>query len=164
MPFVFSMPKLSPTMEEGMIARWLKKEGDFVKAGEPLLEIATDKATVESSSLDEGWLRKILLPQGKSGTINTPLALFSETKDEDINAFLESLLAKKAPEKERGRRKKQLQRPSRGHLLAPSRSSCPSRLLRNTILAPSKSAAKSEHPPLPWQEKWPQSRVWTCCL
>ena len=46
MPFTLTMPKLSPTMEEGMIAKWCKKEGDFVKSGELIFEVATDKATV----------------------------------------------------------------------------------------------------------------------
>jgi hypothetical protein len=60
MPFTLTMPKLSPTMEEGTIAKWRKKEGDFVKAGEVLFEVATDKATVEYNALDEGFVRKIL--------------------------------------------------------------------------------------------------------
>ena len=66
MPFTLTMPKLSPTMEEGTIAKWRKKEGDFVKAGDVLIEVATDKATVEHSALDEGWLRKILINEGQS--------------------------------------------------------------------------------------------------
>ena len=61
MPFTLTMPKLSPTMEEGTIAKWRKKEGEFVKAGDVIFEVATDKATVEHSALDEGWLRKILI-------------------------------------------------------------------------------------------------------
>ncbi len=51
-------------MEEGTIAKWRKKEGEFVKAGDVLFEVATDKATVEHSALDEGWLRKILIKEG----------------------------------------------------------------------------------------------------
>ncbi len=54
------MPKLSPTMEEGQLARWLKKEGDKVSMGEPLAEIDTDKATMEMQALAAGVLRKIL--------------------------------------------------------------------------------------------------------
>ena len=54
------MPKLSPTMEEGQISRWLKKEGDKVSMGEPLAEIDTDKATMEMQALANGVLRKIL--------------------------------------------------------------------------------------------------------
>ena len=84
MPFTFTMPKLSPTMEEGTITKWHKNEGDYVNAGDVLLEVATDKATVEHSALDEGWLRKILIPEGRSAIINQPLAIFTEEKDESI--------------------------------------------------------------------------------
>ncbi len=87
MPFTFTMPKLSPTMEEGTIAKWLKKEGDYVAAGEVLLEIATDKATVEHNALDEGWLRKILIPAGGSAIINQPLAIFTVEKEESIEGY-----------------------------------------------------------------------------
>ena len=55
------MPKLSPTMEEGQLARWLKKEGDEVQVGEPLAEVDTDKATMEAQALASGVLRKILV-------------------------------------------------------------------------------------------------------
>lgn len=88
MPFLFTMPKLSPTMEEGTIAKWFKKEGDFVNAGEVLIEVATDKATVEHTNLDEGFLRKILIQEGQSAAINQPLAIFTQTKDESIEGFL----------------------------------------------------------------------------
>lgn len=83
-------------MEEGTIAKWFKKEGDFVNAGEVLIEVATDKATVEHASLDEGYLRKILVKEGASAAINQPLALFSESKDENIEDFLK----KEEPKKE----------------------------------------------------------------
>jgi len=81
------MPKLSPTMEEGTIAKWHKKEGEFVNAGDLLLEIATDKATVEHQALDEGWLRKILIQEGSAAKINQAVAIFSETKDESIENY-----------------------------------------------------------------------------
>ncbi|MEZ5314752.1 MAG: dihydrolipoamide acetyltransferase family protein [Chlamydiales bacterium] len=87
MPFTVIMPKLSPTMEEGIIAKWHKKEGDFVKADELLLEITTDKATIEYHALDEGWLRKILLLNGSIGLVNQPIAIFTEIKDESIEGF-----------------------------------------------------------------------------
>lgn len=99
MPFLFTMPKLSPTMEEGAITKWHKKEGEFVQAGEVLLEIATDKATVEHAAIDEGWLRKILIPEGKNAKINQPLALFSETKDESIEGHIPSGEVPKKEEK-----------------------------------------------------------------
>ncbi len=88
MPFTFTMPKLSPTMEEGTIAKWRKKEGEFVKAGEVLLEIATDKATVEHSALDEGWLRKILIKEGGTAVVNQAIAIFTEKKDESIEGYV----------------------------------------------------------------------------
>src|ERR1700722_17175567 len=104
MPFIFTMPKLSPTMEEGAVAKWHKKEGDFVKAGEVLLEIATDKATVEHSALDEGWLRKIVVPEGKNVIINHPIAIFSENRDDNI----EDILPKQPPKSEEKREDKPL--------------------------------------------------------
>jgi pyruvate dehydrogenase E2 component (dihydrolipoamide acetyltransferase) len=64
MPFDILMPALSPTMEKGNVARWLKKEGDKIKAGDVLAEIETDKATMEVEAVDEGVLAKILVPEG----------------------------------------------------------------------------------------------------
>ncbi|MCC5831797.1 MAG: pyruvate dehydrogenase complex dihydrolipoamide acetyltransferase [Chlamydiales bacterium] len=87
MPFTVTMPKLSPTMEEGTIAKWHKKEGQYVNADELLLEITTDKATVEHNALDEGWLRKILLPEGSTAHVNEPLALFTAEENESIEGF-----------------------------------------------------------------------------
>ena len=87
MPFTLTMPKLSPTMEEGTIAKWRKKEGDYVKAGDVLFEVATDKATVEHSALDEGFLRKILVPEGKSAIVNQAIAIFTLKKEESIEGY-----------------------------------------------------------------------------
>ena len=84
MPFTLTMPKLSPTMEAGTIAKWHVKEGDFVEAGQLLFEVATDKATVEHSALDSGYVRKILVGDKGEAKVNEPLAIFSEEKDEDI--------------------------------------------------------------------------------
>src|SRR5947208_2529552 len=64
MPFEILMPALSPTMEKGNLARWLKKEGDKIKAGDLLAEIETDKAIMEVEAVDEGVLAKILVPEG----------------------------------------------------------------------------------------------------
>ena len=73
------MPALSPTMTEGKIARWLKKEGDDVRAGDVLAEIETDKATMEVEAVDEGKLGKILIPEGTENVaVNTPIALLAE--------------------------------------------------------------------------------------
>lgn len=88
MPFTVTMPKLSPTMEEGTIAKWHKKEGDHVAAGELLLEVATDKATIEHNALDEGYLRKILVPNGGRALVNQPIAIFTEKAAETIQDYI----------------------------------------------------------------------------
>src|SRR5579871_4215238 len=70
------MPALSPTMEEGKLARWLVKEGDTVKSGDILAEIETDKATMEFEAVDEGRIGKILVPEGSEGVkVNSPIAV-----------------------------------------------------------------------------------------
>src|SRR3954469_22356980 len=83
------MPKLSPTMEEGQISRWLKKEGDKVAMGEPLAEIDTDKATMEMQALAEGVLRKIIIGEGQSAPLGDLIAIIG-TADEDISSLLSS--------------------------------------------------------------------------
>ncbi|HLI12782.1 MAG TPA: pyruvate dehydrogenase complex E1 component subunit beta [Alphaproteobacteria bacterium] len=76
MPIQVLMPALSPTMTEGKLAKWLKHEGDAVKAGEILAEIETDKATMEVEAVDEGTVGKLLIPEGTEGVaVNTPIAL-----------------------------------------------------------------------------------------
>ena len=67
MPTELKMPALSPTMEEGTLAKWLVKEGDVVKSGDLLAEIETDKATMEFEAVDEGTIGKILVPEGSEG-------------------------------------------------------------------------------------------------
>jgi pyruvate dehydrogenase E2 component (dihydrolipoamide acetyltransferase) len=81
------MPKLSPTMEEGQLARWLKKEGDSVTSGEPLAEVDTDKATMEMQALTSGVLRKILINEGESAPLGQVIAIVG-TADEDISDLL----------------------------------------------------------------------------
>src|ERR671938_1782523 len=81
------MPKLSPTMEEGQLARWLKNEGDKVSVGEPLAEIDTDKATMEAQALASGVLRKILAQAGETIPLGQVIAIIGEP-DEDISALL----------------------------------------------------------------------------
>ena len=81
------MPKLSPTMEEGQLSRWLKKEGDRVGVGEPLAEIDTDKATMEAQALATGVLRKILVPAGETVPLGAVIAIIGEP-DEDISGLL----------------------------------------------------------------------------
>ena len=72
------MPALSPTMTEGKLARWLKKVGDEVRAGDVIAEIETDKATMEVEAVDEGMLSQILVDEGTDGVaVNTPIAELS---------------------------------------------------------------------------------------
>ena len=76
MPIEVLMPALSPTMEKGNLAKWLKKEGDAVKSGDVIAEIETDKATMEVEAVDEGTLGKILIPAGTADVaVNTPIAM-----------------------------------------------------------------------------------------
>jgi pyruvate dehydrogenase E2 component (dihydrolipoamide acetyltransferase) len=81
------MPKLSPTMEEGQLARWLKNEGDKVSVGEPIAEIDTDKATMEAQALTTGVLRKILVEAGATVPLGQVIAIIGEA-DEDISALV----------------------------------------------------------------------------
>ena len=93
------MPKLSPTMEEGQISRWLKKEGDKVSMGEPLAEIDTDKATMEMQALANGILRKILIGEGQSAPLGQLIAVIGDP-NEDIASLVSEVPAKQEPKKE----------------------------------------------------------------
>src|SRR6478672_4430364 len=78
MPTEVLMPALSPTMEKGNLAKWLKKEGDAIKSGDVLAEIETDKATMEVEAIDEGVLAKILVPEGTADVpVNDLIALIA---------------------------------------------------------------------------------------
>nr|WP_111298998.1 pyruvate dehydrogenase complex dihydrolipoamide acetyltransferase [Paracoccus saliphilus] len=86
MPTEILMPALSPTMEEGTLAKWLVKEGDEVKSGDVIAEIETDKATMEFEAVDEGRIGKILVSEGSAGVkVNTPIAVLLE-EGEDASA------------------------------------------------------------------------------
>jgi pyruvate dehydrogenase E2 component (dihydrolipoamide acetyltransferase) len=85
MSIELKMPALSPTMEEGTLAKWLVKEGDEVKSGDILAEIETDKATMEFEAVDEGKLAKILVPEGSEGVkVGAPIAILADD-GEDVN-------------------------------------------------------------------------------
>src|SRR5436190_22141109 len=78
MPINILMPALSPTMEKGNLAKWLKKEGDKVKSGDLLAEIETDKATMEVEAVDEGTLAKIVVPEGTADVpVNQVIAVLA---------------------------------------------------------------------------------------
>src|SRR3954452_68800 len=83
----FLMPKLSPTMEEGQIARWVIKEGDSYGAGDTLAEVDTDKATMEMTALTAGTLLKILKNAGETAALGEAIAIIGQ-KGEDISALL----------------------------------------------------------------------------
>ena len=77
------MPALSPTMEEGTLAKWLVKEGDSVTSGQVIAEIETDKATMEFEAVDEGTVGKLLVSEGTAGVrVNTPIAVLVEEGEE----------------------------------------------------------------------------------
>ncbi|SOC38832.1 pyruvate dehydrogenase E1 component beta subunit [Rhizobium subbaraonis] len=83
MPIDILMPALSPTMEEGTLSKWLKNEGDAVKAGDVIAEIETDKATMEVEAVDEGTIAKIVVPAGTENVkVNTLIALLAEEGDD----------------------------------------------------------------------------------
>ena len=89
MPIELLMPALSPTMEEGTLAKWLVKEGDTVNSGDVMAEIETDKATMEFEAVDEGVIGKILVAEGSEGVkVNTPIAVILEEGEsaDDIGA------------------------------------------------------------------------------
>ena len=102
MPTEILMPALSPTMTEGNLAKWVKQEGDTIKAGDVIAEIETDKATMEVEAVDEGVLGKILVPEGAEGVkVNTPIAmLLGDGEDEgDLANATPSPAVEPAPRK-----------------------------------------------------------------
>src|SRR6516164_9180756 len=97
MPINILMPALSPTMEKGNLAKWLKKEGDKVKSGDVIAEIETDKATMEVEAVDEGTIAKILVPEGTQDVpVNNVIAVLAGD-GEDVKAA--SAAAGSAPPK-----------------------------------------------------------------
>src|SRR5450432_745515 len=86
MPINILMPALSPTMEKGNLAKWLKKEGDKVKSGDVIAEIETDKATMEVEAVDEGTIAKIVVPEGTQDVaVNDVIAVLAGD-GEDVKA------------------------------------------------------------------------------
>src|SRR5213078_4200445 len=86
MPVNILMPALSPTMEKGNLAKWLKKEGDAVKTGDVIAEIETDKATMEYEAIEDGTLAKIVVPEGTNDVpVNQLIAVLAQ-EGEDVKA------------------------------------------------------------------------------
>src|ERR1700678_4791836 len=131
------MPALSPTMEEGKLAKWLVKEGDEVHSGDILAEIETDKATMECEAVDEGKIGKILVPEGTEGVkVNQPVAVLLGEGEKpgngsDIPQAMQSIKeAVKAEEKPAAK------------LEAPAKKEAP----KPAAAAPKPAEAKSEAP------------------
>src|SRR3979409_2350789 len=97
MPIEVLMPALSPTMEKGNLAKWLKKEGDKVKSGDIIAEIETDKATMEVEAIDEGTLAKIVVPEGTADVpVNQVIAVLAG-EGEDVKQAAASASKASAP-------------------------------------------------------------------
>ncbi|MFH1557943.1 MAG: biotin/lipoyl-containing protein, partial [Pseudomonadota bacterium] len=97
MPIEILMPALSPTMEKGNLAKWLKKEGDSVKSGDVIAEIETDKATMEVEAVDEGVMAKILVPEGTQDVPVNQLIAVLAGEGEDAKAVASGAGGAKAP-------------------------------------------------------------------
>jgi pyruvate dehydrogenase E2 component (dihydrolipoamide acetyltransferase) len=103
MPIDIRMPALSPTMEKGNLAKWLKKEGDAIKSGDVIAEIETDKATMEVEAVDEGTLAKIMVPEGTSDVpVNQVIAVLAG-EGEDVKDAAAGAKPEKAPAKREGK-------------------------------------------------------------
>jgi pyruvate dehydrogenase E2 component (dihydrolipoamide acetyltransferase) len=90
MPTIIEMPSLSSTMKKGKVVKWHKRDGDSIKKGEMLFEVETDKANVEVDSIASGFLRRILLREGVEAPVNTPIAIISESLNDDISSVIET--------------------------------------------------------------------------
>ena len=113
---IIGLPKLSPTMEEGTLVAWIKKEGEEVEVDDLLAEVETDKATMEFRSFDRGVLLKILVPEGETLEPDVPVAIIGKA-GEDISGLIAEVAAgaasKSAPESAPGQRQRQRRRQRR---------------------------------------------------
>ena len=92
MLYEVNLPSLSPTMEEGKIVKWIKKENDPILSGEVLFEVETDKATMEYESPEDGYVAKIISKEGETANVNQLVAIISDDLNftpEEINNFLD---------------------------------------------------------------------------
>ena len=91
MLFEVNLPSLSPTMEEGKIVKWVKKEKDSILSGEVLFEVETDKATMEYESPEDGYIAKIITPEGSNAKVNELVAIISDNQnvqESELNKFI----------------------------------------------------------------------------
>ena len=122
MPTNILMPALSPTMEKGNLAKWLKKEGDKVKSGDVIAEIETDKATMEYEAVDEGTLAKIVVPEGTQDVaVNAVIAVLAG-EGEDVKA---AARARQRPRRAESSRQRRSRKPRLRKLRAPAPQSAP---------------------------------------
>ncbi|HET6978528.1 MAG TPA: pyruvate dehydrogenase complex dihydrolipoamide acetyltransferase [Pyrinomonadaceae bacterium] len=119
------MPKLSPTMEEGQISRWLKKEGDKVSMGEPLAEIDTDKATMEMQALANGVLRKIIIGEGQSAPLGQLIAVIGDPNEDIASVLAEAPAAAKPQEQKKPEPEKAPAQPAPASTAKPATASAP---------------------------------------
>ena len=91
MPVDVLMPALSPTMEKGNLSKWMKSEGDKVKAGDVIAEIETDKATMEVEAVDEGTLGKILVPEGTADVAHQVAHVYAQQDKAAADAILSTI-------------------------------------------------------------------------
>src|ERR1051326_7227595 len=137
MPIPVLMPALSPTMEKGNLAKWVKQQGDKVKSGDIIAEIETDKATMEVEATDEGTLGQILVPEGTADVaVNTPIAVIL-SEGEDASAVKD---AAKQPSKSASEQKAEETAPPAAKENAPE----PPKKAPSAAAAPPKPAAPPE--------------------
>jgi pyruvate dehydrogenase E1 component beta subunit len=143
MPIDILMPALSPTMEEGKLAKWLKKAGDPVKPGDVLAEIETDKATMEYEAVDEGVLARILVPEGTENVkVNTPIAVLGVDGEDDVG---ESTVP---PEKLAEKREEAAEKPA-PKAGAPQKAEAPQQPVPAAPIHPAPIQAMAADPELP---------------
>jgi pyruvate dehydrogenase E2 component (dihydrolipoamide acetyltransferase) len=142
MSIELKMPALSPTMEEGTLAKWLVKEGDTVASGDILAEIETDKATMEFEAVDEGTIAKILIPEGSDGVkVGTPIAILAG-EGEEVSATAPAPKAEVAPPPKVEEPKVEPAPPAKGGGEAPAAPSTPA------VAAPKDSSDRIKASPL----------------
>jgi pyruvate dehydrogenase E2 component (dihydrolipoamide acetyltransferase) len=152
MPTQILMPALSPTMEKGNLAKWLKKEGDTVKSGDVIAEIETDKATMEYEAVDEGTIAKILVPEGTQDVpVNAPIAVLAG-EGEDVKAAAAGAAPKpqavKAPESKTASGSRSPQpSPQRGEGAPPKSGQAPSPPPKADTPSPSPLPSGERSPP-----------------
>ena len=160
MPIEVLMPALSPTMEEGKLAKWLKAEGDAVSAGDVLAEIETDKATMEVEAVDEGVLGKILIAAGTEGVkVNTPIALLL-ADGEDKSALDKMPAPVPAPAAEKPEAHSRGRQPT-GPVQAAGRAEAGTGRSRNIPARPTPRRC-ARRCATPWRKRCAATR-WCCC-